>query len=147
MPATKKTMSARRLGDVFIFFHTSTAPSDEEWDSVLDLYRKAPDISRVRTFVYTEGAAPNAAQRARLNAVLRDTKPRMAVVTPSQLARVVGTAIRWFNPSFHVFAPSEIDQAFLHLGASSEERRGIERTLAELKSEVSDAITGGQATG
>ena len=108
---------------------------------MLDHYRKTTDVSKTRTFVYAEGAVPNAAQRARLTAVVKHTKPRIAVVTLSQLARVVGTAIRWFNPSFQVFAPSELDKAFLHLGSSADERRAIERTLAELKSEVRDSIS------
>ena len=138
--ASAKTMSGMRLGDVLVFYHSTAPPSDSEWESVLDLYRKIPDVSKVRTFVYTEGAAPNAAQRARLTAVLRDRKPPMAVVTPSQLARAIGTAIRWFNPSFQVFAPSELEKAFLHLRASAAEKRAIERALAELKSEVRDAI-------
>src|SRR5262245_54656444 len=133
---TSKTMAVREVGGFLIFWHADVPPTDTEWDAGLEIYRRSSNIAQIRVFVYTEGAAPNAAQRARMTAAVGDRKPRIAVVTPSTMVRAAGTAIRWFVPGFRAFAPNEINGAFEHLGATASERILIERTLEELKHEV-----------
>ena len=90
---SSKSFLARRVRNVIIYVHTADTPSDVEWDTVLSFYNNANDEQQLRTLVYTEGAAPNASQRARLNDCLGARRVRIAVLTPSALARAAGTAV------------------------------------------------------
>jgi hypothetical protein len=130
-----KSFCARKLGNVVVFVHGSRAPTDSEWDVVLDYYRQAPDASRLRALVYTEGGAPDAKQRARLVEFSHATA-RIAVLTASALARAAGIAISWFNPQLRLFKPSEVERALDHLEATTGERVELRRTLAELQGEI-----------
>src|SRR5687767_3375736 len=90
------TMVVGFVGRYVVFVHGKAAPGDDEWEQSLSFYREAPDARQVRALVYTEGGAPNAAQRAKLNAVLGGRKLPIAVLTTSSIARAAGTAISWF---------------------------------------------------
>ena len=93
-------MLAKSLGGgLIICVHRDVAPADEEWNQILALFRGAPDLREARILVFTLGGAPDARQRARLNTVVGDAKPRIAVITPSALARAAGIAISWFIPT------------------------------------------------
>ena len=74
-------MIATRTGGVIVYVHTADAPSDVEWDLAMG-YFEAADLKHLRVLVYTDGAAPNASQRARLNGLLGSNKLPMAVLTP-----------------------------------------------------------------
>jgi hypothetical protein len=129
-------MIATRHGSYVVYVHTEESPSDEDWDLALRFY-EAADASRLRTLVYTDGAAPNAAQRSRLNTVLGSNKQQpSAVLTPSLLARTAATAIGWFNPNFRVFGPRDFDAAFLHLMATPDERRALRALVEKLMAEL-----------
>src|SRR5688572_28283346 len=65
-----KSFAARRVHNVILYVHTAAPATDDDWDGVLGYYENARDVKELRTLVYTDGAAPNASQRARLNAVL-----------------------------------------------------------------------------
>ena len=127
---------AREVGDVLVFVHTNDAPSDPEWEKALELLRNRASSSGLRTLVYTAGGAPNAAQRARLNAVIGATKPPIAVLTSSPIARAAGTAISWFNPMFKVFGPDDVDNALDHLALRGIERTHAREALLEMKRDL-----------
>ncbi len=136
MSNRSKTMATRGVGSCLVFVHTSEAPSDAEWDEVLSHFRTVMKTGTGRALVYTEGAAPNTAQRAKLNALFGSAHPRIAVLTPSPLARAAGTAIRWFNPEVRIFGPDEIERALDHLEVSRAERAALTETLAALRAEL-----------
>lgn len=129
------TFRARAIRSYRIFVHRSLAPQDDEWEKVLDLFRDQ-DVKNIRTLVYTDGGAPNAAQRRRLMAVFGEAKPRIAILTSSAIARAAGTALSWFNPQFRIFGPEDLDGAFHHLGASADDRVVLKKNLMELRAEL-----------
>ncbi|MEO8184430.1 MAG: hypothetical protein ABI895_36945 [Deltaproteobacteria bacterium] len=133
-----KSLCARKLGNVVVFVHGSRAPTDSEWESVLDYYRQAPDASRLRALVYTEGGAPDAKQRARL-VELGHAQARIAVLTTSALARAAGIAVSWFIPHLRLFKPSEVERALDHLETTTTERVELRQTLAELRREIAQS--------
>ena len=133
--APKKSVVWRVVGDVFVCVHTAEAPTDAEWEQVLTGLR-APMQSNGGILVFTEGGAPNARQRARLNELLAGRKVPVSVITPSAVARAVATAITWFNPTLHVFAPDDMDGALDHLSAKSAERPLLRHALIELRAEI-----------
>src|SRR5688572_20883798 len=90
--APKKSVVWRVVGNVFVCVHTADAPTDAEWEQVLTGLR-APMQSNGGILVFTEGGAPNARQRARLNEALAGRKLPVSVITPSSIARAVATAI------------------------------------------------------
>lgn len=130
------SFAARRVGSVLVYVHTTAAPSDAEWESVLSFYEDSSPEAQLRTLVYTEGGAPNAAQRARLNARLGPRRVRIAVLTPSTLARAAGTALNWFRPEVRIFGPRDVKQAFSHLAVTDAESSELSNALRELMREL-----------
>jgi hypothetical protein len=123
----------RQQGRFNVAAHTTEAPPDDQWDALLDFYRGQRTL---RILVYTESGAPTAAQRVRLNAVLKGREALVAVLTSSALARAAGAALRWFRPEIRIFDPSDIDAALDYLGATGSERGELARTLDELKGKL-----------
>jgi hypothetical protein len=123
----------------FLFVHSEKPPTDTDWEQVLSLYRNAPDRVATRSLICTLGGAPSAKQRAALNALLADSKPLMAVLTRSTLARAAGVAISWFNPRFKIFDLDDLSGALTHLGISARQREQVVRTLDTLRAELTHA--------
>ena len=128
-----KAFAWRQYGRFNVAVHADTAPADEDWDAVLNHYRTE---RTVRVLVFTQNGAPTAAQRVRLNAVLKGREAAVAVLTSSALARAAGVALRWFRPEIRIFAPAEIDAALDYLGAVGGERAELARVLEELKGKL-----------
>jgi hypothetical protein len=126
------TFSLQTVGDCFVFVHTHESPSDAEWDQALELYRAAPRLDDVRSLTLSYGGAPSAKQRARLNALFGEHKPRMVMLTSSEEARAAGVAISWFNPRLKVFAIEELSRALEHLELPMIDRCPVVETLNEL---------------
>src|SRR5688572_20264662 len=129
------SMSARIVGGFAVFVHSNRAPTDDEWEQALELHRRGGGNIVLPTLVYTEGGAPNASQRVRLNALVTTSKPRVAVMTPSVLARAAGGALALINSNTRVFGPDQLDRALDHIGASGTSRELLRRTLEELRIE------------
>jgi hypothetical protein len=131
-----KTAVCRAVEDYLVFVHSEDSPSNAEWSQLMDQFRHATNLRRIRVLVFTYGGAPNARQRVELNDVLRDIRPPVAVVTPSTLARAVCTAIGWFNPRIRPFTPEEIELAFDYLDANQADRKVLVRMLTEMRLEL-----------
>jgi hypothetical protein len=131
-----KRVSWRIVGVTLVCAHSEEAPSDAEWDEVMDVMSKLPHPERTRVLVFTYGGAPNSLQRQTLNEIVKNKKLPVAVLTHSLLAKGAGTALRWFNPFFRVFDPEDIDKALDHLDIPAGTRRLVTDTLAELKRDV-----------
>jgi hypothetical protein len=116
-----------------VYVHADVSPTDDEWEAGLALLKDAPDLSKLSALIYSDGGAPNAAQRARLNAVLGSVRVRIGMLTASLAARAAGVAVRWFNPELSIFKPDEIEAALDHIGAPVEQRAELKRVLTELK--------------
>lgn len=132
-PMRAKSFLAKRVRNVLIYVHTAAAPDDHDWDQVLSFYEGGSSDQKVCTLVYTEGGAPNAAQRARLNARLGSDVVRIAVLTSSAVARAAGTAVTWFRPHVRVFRPHDEEGAMDHLQLSPEGRQEVRETLQDMK--------------
>lgn len=131
-----KSYAARKVGNTIIWVHADKPPTDAEWEAGLAFFKDAPDPSRLSAIIYTEGGAPNAAQRARLNAVLGDAKVKIGMLTASIAARAAGVAVRWFNPELSIFEPDEVDAALDHIQLPPEQRSEVKRVLNEMKNEL-----------
>lgn len=126
------SVKVRIAGPCLVFVHGPVAPTDAEWDRAMDLWARI-GTARVRALVFTEGGAPNAAQRAKLAKISGDRKPPISVLTESALARAAGTAISWFNAELRVFPPTDVERALDHLSLSGTDREKALATLTELR--------------
>ncbi len=142
-PFTNMRMQQRDR--LFVFAHGRTPPTDEEWDVVLEAYSTVPDLNEARSLIYTDGAAPTVLQRGKLNDLLMGRQPRIAVLTPSKLARAAGAALRWFNPRFRVFNPTDYDGAMSHLEVTRDEATSLMSMLASAKADLGLASHGASA--
>ena len=79
--------------------------TDDEWDELIEFYKEMAARHCTRVIVWTDGGAPNRRQRLRLQNALRYAGMIFAVMTPSTVARAIGTAIGWFLPTVGVFGP------------------------------------------
>jgi hypothetical protein len=129
-------MAKAITGRLIVCVHSADAPSDAEWDVILGMFGAAADLRMVRVLVFTLGGAPNARQRSKLNSLVGSERPRIAVLTPSAIARAAGTAISWFIPTLKMFDTDELDSALGHLDATRLDRDALTRTLSELRREL-----------
>jgi hypothetical protein len=129
------TMMARTIGTCLVFVHGTTTPTDAEWDRVLQMFRDVGP-ARSKTFVWTDGAAPNAAQRAKLAKVTEGAAPPIAVLTDSAFVRAACTAISWFNPRIRAFSPTDMDRALDHLDATASDRPALKQAMDEMRAEL-----------
>ena len=134
-----RTFVARWTDRYGVFVHGDTAPPTEDWSMIVGMWREIADPQSFRVLVFSRGAAPSAVQRAELSKVLRGARPRVALLTTSVIPRIAGKAFALFIPDFRVFDESELDLALDYLDLGSDRARA-ERTLAELREEVSGAV-------
>lgn len=134
-----RTFAARWSDRYGVFVHGVTPPTVEDWNSILAMWSEIPDIKSFRVLVFSQGAAPNAVQRAELSKVLGAVRPRIAVVTSSLLPRMAGKAFALFIPEFRVFDVNQLDAALSYLELGSDRAR-VERTLSELRQDVQSAL-------
>ncbi|MDI3285016.1 hypothetical protein [Polyangium sp. 15x6] len=93
----KKTLAFGTLGELIVLVHVEQSPTDPEWNAYVDAWvAHHAANNRSRLLVWTEGGAPTAAQRHRLDERIRKFGPdtaRAAIVSESTFARVVANAL------------------------------------------------------
>lgn len=106
--------------DLMLCVHTSDPPNEAEWAIYITTLKRF-DPERLRTIVFTDGGAPNSAQRKQVNEALGGKTSQGAVVTGSLLVRSAVTTLSWFNPKIKAFSPDRTEEAFKYLGLSAAE--------------------------
>lgn len=130
-----RTCVFRTFGEYMVVLHSGHAPTDEEWSALLAAFASC-ELPSLRVLVFTYGGAPNARQRASINDVLAGHAPKIAIMTPSALARAVGTAMTWFNPNLSLFGADQLTDVMAHLGAPEHDRPRLKLVLGELEREL-----------
>src|SRR5262245_2077966 len=109
------------IGKVFLVVHTKKNPSDAEWDDYLaELEKHKEELEELHTLVFTDGGAPNGAQRKRLNDILANRPFRAAVISNAMIARFVVASMALFNKKIRSFHPGELPLAYKHLHIQEE---------------------------
>jgi hypothetical protein len=131
------------IGQYTVAVHTRKPPSDEEWAEYLTAH--APLIEKgvsMRVLIVTEGGAPTAVQRMKMNEMVAEwikVNPdcvRSAIITSSAFVRGVVTAISWFRPIARAFSHDHMDQAFSYLEIPPKYIPEIEQMIPVLKSKL-----------
>lgn len=119
-------------GGLMLLAHSTRAPSDAEWELYLAELRKH-DPTTLKTLTFTDGGAPNGAQRTLVNEHLNGRTSTAVVVTASRLVRGVVTALRWSNPTLKAFPPDDVDGALRYLGVSEGDASRVHREMQVLR--------------
>jgi hypothetical protein len=113
-------------------------PSARDWDALLATCRR--EIATLRGgVVLSDGGRPNAKQRAAL-AALDGAVVRIAVLTPSVLARGAVTALHWLGHNIRAFEPDDLDSAFAYIDVPAASYVGTLRRIVELKAELAGVV-------
>jgi hypothetical protein len=131
-----KTCAARVVGRYAVVVHGADPPSEEEWAQLVDIQTSAPNEGAVRVLVWTDGGAPNAAQRSVLTARASGTRMISAILTPSVLARAAAIAIRLLQPDMRILAPHDVERALDHLEVPERERTHLKGAINEMRGEL-----------
>lgn len=126
------TMSCRFVAGFLIEVHSEHAPSDADWELLLEMAREHGADGK-GCLVVSAGGAPNAAQRRALASLPHVAKVPTAVVTPSVFARGAVTALGWLGNSIRAFAPDALDAAMGYAGVAAEDRPLILAVVNELQ--------------
>lgn len=102
-----------------LMLHGREEPPSAEWNRYLD-YLRSKNVTELGLLAFTDGGAPNAAQRRALNEVLQGRFFARAIVNDSVLVRGVIAAVSWFAPGVKPFRPNEWRQAAAHAFFSTE---------------------------
>jgi hypothetical protein len=133
MRSEGKTFVAEVVEGIGVMVQGKAPLPDDEWDRILEFYRHLMSLNSLRCIVYTDGSAPTASQRGKLQSMLGKAKITFAVLTPSAWARAVGAAISWFVPNVGMFKPTELDNAFDHLQVQPKEREALRSAIDRLR--------------
>jgi hypothetical protein len=136
-----RTLRYELAGTLLVLVHGARSPSDVDWDD----YVLALGASRVTgLLVATDGAGPDGRQRVKLNDLVKQRGGSFptAVVTGSVVARGIVTALGWFNPKLRAFAPAEIADALVYLGADPHRRDDLARRITRMRTALATAEAG-----
>ncbi len=127
------------MEDCEIVVHSARPPTVEEWKHHLELLDKNRTLIR-RMFVFSEGAGPDAAQRAQVTDLVKSKYAApivTAVVTPDPIARGIGVALKWIYSNIQMFAPDKIDDAYKFLNLNDKQTANVRKLIAGMRVKVS----------
>jgi hypothetical protein len=109
-----RTLAFQRVANCIVLVHVEKDPTDSEWDEYVQFFASNIDT---RVLVFSKGGAPSAAQRDKLKRVVDKHGKRVvtAVMTDSQLARGVMTALKWFLKDMSAFPAKDFEGALKYL--------------------------------
>ncbi len=141
-----KTIAYALIDDIYLTVQGAERLADEDWDAYM--MHRAQHVARIRKLlVISHGARPNSAQRTRIRKLLASGhQPKVAIVTPSQLARNTAGLLSWFlKEKLGVFLPHELDSAFAFLGASAAQVEQLRKAIAEFEAQLDLGAPGDNA--
>lgn len=103
---------------VTLWLHTDLNPTAERWDAAIAAIHAhcAVHGSVLPGVVFTDGGAPNAAQRKTLQAIGKNRMSVMTTKLANPVLKGIVTAIRWAYPAIAFFDPKDVRQALGHVG-------------------------------
>lgn len=123
---------------VYVCFHNAQAPSDAEWGAYVEDMAKCADNFNVM-LVFSLGGGPSGPQRRSVAALwqVRGRMPKIALVTPSAIARAAGTTLNWvLRQPIKSFTPKELETSLAYLDLNEAQRGSLKRKLDEYGKEL-----------
>lgn len=124
--------------DLFVIVCREAAPSDADWSRYMEevqtsVVKYPENLASMLTIALSDGGAPNAMQRTRVNELQERTAARapISLISDSPLIRGASRALALFNPRLKVFAPGSFSKALEHLGVPSSSASIVKRHVLE----------------
>lgn len=134
-----RTLAFQRVANCILLVHVDKEPADSEWDQYVQWF--GPNID-TRVLVYSKGGAPTAAQRDKLKRVVDKHGKRVvtAVMTDSQIARGVMTALKWFLKDMSAFPTKDLEGALKFLEIPEGLKGQFSKSISTLMSEMGSSV-------
>ena len=132
-------MAFATVGNVIVALHTANPPSEAEWAAYIAAV-KTVDLREIRAIAFTDGGAPNSAQRKALNEALKNRACPGVVVSASTMVRSVVTALSWFNPLVKAFSPDRAADAYRYLNLTPAEIQAVREQVRVLHARFSTPL-------
>lgn len=123
----------RKFGNAVLVVHAKSF-SQTDWEEFIrDDWTQYPHIGML---VFPHGGRLNAAQRTEMEAVLKRSVKKTAVVTDSKITRGIVTALRWFNVPIAAFAPAQLAKALAFVGLHPAVEPEVMQEVAQMHREL-----------
>ena len=128
-------LDSRRI----LMLHGEEPPPAAGWADYLQQLAEK-DVSTLGLLVFTNGGAPDPAQRHELNQVLAGRYFARAIVHKSAVVRGVVAAVGWFAPGVAAFRPDSWHAAAAHAGMTEAELARVARAVRRMHGSMSAPI-------
>jgi hypothetical protein len=109
--------------------------SDTEWDAHVEFLRSILHYgNRLRFLVYNEHGQMPRDRQLQVKAVMHGLSHKVAMVSPSPVARFVVSVFLLGNRKVSIFSPGQLKDAYAHLGCDESTRAAINDSLTRLRS-------------
>ncbi len=139
-----KNLAVQLIDSTLVVVHNARAPSDDDWQLFMDVWKRHLDHVTAQ-LVVSDGGAPNPEQRRASLALIsrrRTGPPPTAVLTTSMLVRGAVTALAWFiRDRIRAFPPDRVSEACKFLGVAHLESQ-LRECVRELRRQVPIAREG-----
>ena len=130
------TLRFELVDHVLVIVHADVAPADDDWRRLTVVRNANRSKTRGNLVIAPPRASINAAQRADVAAVMKETGISVAVVTESALIRGIALAIGFMGVQLRAFAPSEITSALNFLLVPSSRHAAVLGAVESLKAQL-----------
>jgi len=143
-PQSKPTIAYAAIKELrfVILSHGRRNPTDGEWASYVRGTRAVLTEGNSRVLVMTEGGHPTREQQTVMNSSMPRSGVRVAVISPSVVARFVTSILVLTNPDIRCFSPEQRQQAYAHLGLMPAEVAQVDKLAKQLSESLRIASTG-----
>jgi hypothetical protein len=116
-----------------VLYHGRKNPNDTEWKPYVQLLHEiAAGNPNGRVLVITEGGHPSREQQVLMDSSLPKVGTRVAVISPSVVARFVTSILVLTNAGIRCFSPEQRQQAYRHLGLLPQQTPPVEKLVKQL---------------
>ncbi|HKU40387.1 MAG TPA: hypothetical protein VJR89_19635 [Polyangiales bacterium] len=129
------TIRWKYVAGTLLVVHAKTQPSESDWAAMmLDSYAVARPLERILVFADVSLSADQRRQLAELHRVVGTQAA--AILTSSQLTRMIVTALSWMNSVHRAFDPRDVSLALDYLHVPAGQRRELLDTAREFAREL-----------
>jgi hypothetical protein len=136
----RQTLAFALCNKVLVLVHGDQNPSPSDWKAYESVFRA--NLGHFDALlVDTPGPGPNANQRRSISelGINSPVEVKTAVLTPSDLARGIVTALSWRGNKISAFAPERRDQALRFLDVQTDSYDEILELIEEMRDQLASS--------
>ncbi len=129
---------------VIALLHTANNPKDETWDAHHALINEVMGQGKfveMGYFVITAGGAPTPRQRRLGNLQVKGRRMVRSIVTDSFFVRQLVKSWSWFAPGMSAYAPDQMREALVNVGARVDELEQVWPKIKALNAALAPPVS------